>query len=280
MIFALLFLAVPLDAPSEERVVFHTVAGDLVFVLYPNAAPQTVKQFLQLVRAGVYDTTTFGRVHPGFFAQASPAKARTQPLSETQAALIRPLPLEASELKHVRGTLSLSHPEDDPNGETSFCIMLAPAPHLDGKYTIFGRLERGEDVLNEMLRVPENDQMVPTVRLTVVRAEVFDNAAALAPMFLSPGHPVAGASCLGSSDKAREHALAAGEMLIVLLALMSTFFKRVGKSLNLVIVLVGSFLALVLLVPEGQSHPWLGMTLLLGLVGVFKAMGRFETSPR
>ena len=127
---------------SKERIVIRTNAGDLVVVLYPRVAPQHVGQILELVRLGAYDTAEFFRVVPGFLVQTSEVDYRRLPLSEAQRAAIKNIPLELSELVHRRGMLTMARREDDQNsGRTSFSILLADAPHLDGKYTIFGHLE-------------------------------------------------------------------------------------------------------------------------------------------
>ena len=280
--------AAEIQAPATERVVFHTVAGDLVFALFPNAAPQTVKQFLALARAGVYDTTTFARIHPGFVAQVSTAQDRQRPLTAEQTALIHRLPLEASALRHTRGLLSMARPDGDPNGaETSFCILLGPAPQLDDKYTVFGRLESGDDVLTELLRVPRNGDLQPSVRLTVESAQVFDSPAALAKVPLVPAHPVPGAADLAAATASgpREVVLGVGLLLVVLLAAAGALLRqrispRVIAALNLIVLLVGVFLLLVLVVPEPQRPAWLSTLLFFGLVGVFRALGRFEPAER
>ena len=107
-------------------------------------------QFLRLARAGVYDSVYFYRVEQGFVAQTATADDREVPLTAAQRAIIRPIPLEASPVRHTRGVLSLAHGDDPNSGETSFSILLADAPHLDGKYTIFGRLEGGDAALRAL----------------------------------------------------------------------------------------------------------------------------------
>jgi cyclophilin family peptidyl-prolyl cis-trans isomerase len=149
---ALLLLAgcassTPRVEPSQ-RVTIATTGGSFSVRLLPNLAPKTVAQFLRLVRGGVYDSVYFYRVEQHFVAQAATADDREVPLTTEQRALIAPIPLETGELRHARGVLSLAHGDDPNSGETSFSILLADAPHLDGKFTIFGVLEGGDDVLH------------------------------------------------------------------------------------------------------------------------------------
>ena len=73
---------------GPERVVFNTPAGDLVFALYPDVAPANVRQFLTLVEQGVYDSTRFGRLEPGFVLQLFMAEDRRVTLSDSQRALL------------------------------------------------------------------------------------------------------------------------------------------------------------------------------------------------
>jgi hypothetical protein len=208
-------------------------------------------------------------------------------LTPEQQALVRKLPLEAGGMRHVRGVLSMAHPDGDPNGgETSFCILLNDAPQLDGKYTAFGRLEAGEDVLGELLRVPRDPKNVPTTRLTVTRAEAFDDLGALAVAHRAPARPVPGVDG-PAIDGPREEMLAAGLAAIVALAAACTLLRRrlspkLTGALNLVVLLIGAFLLFALLMPgsqhDGQHHAWLSAALFFGLVGTFRALGRFETA--
>ena len=165
--------AVPAAVERPPRVLLRTVAGDILLTLDPDAAPRHVEQILKLVRAGVYDGTHFFRVQPDFVIQLGNAQDRLQPLSPEQLALIHPIPAEISDRIHRPGALSMARSADDPDSaETSFSILLDFAPHLDGQYTVFGHVERGVEVLQELLRVPRDAQYRPLQRLTVVSAGV------------------------------------------------------------------------------------------------------------
>ena len=136
---------------TTMRVTIVTTGGTFAARMLPAAAPQTVTQFIRLVRAGVYDSVYFYRVEKGFVAQTASAEDREVPMTEKQRALIQPLPLETPlHLRHTRGVLSLAHGENPDSGETSFSIVLADAPHLDDKFTIFGELEGGDAALRAL----------------------------------------------------------------------------------------------------------------------------------
>jgi cyclophilin family peptidyl-prolyl cis-trans isomerase len=140
----------PPAPPPAPRVEMVTNAGTITIRLVPELAPRTVEQFLKLVRGGVYDSMFFYRVEQGFVAQTAMHDDRENPLTPEQRALIVPIPLEQNDLKHQRGVLSLAHGDDPNSGETSFSIVLADAPHLDGQYTTFGVILDSEAVLKHI----------------------------------------------------------------------------------------------------------------------------------
>jgi cyclophilin family peptidyl-prolyl cis-trans isomerase len=265
---------------AKERIVLHTVAGDVVLALYPDVAPQHVEQLLKLTRLGVYDSTHFYRNEPGFVLQLANALDRTTPLSSEQQAALHPLPAELSQLKHRRGVLSMAREDNKPDSaETSFSILLGDAPHLDGQYTIFGRVESGMDVVDELCKVPCNTEHRPLVRLTVNKAEVVD-IDWLAPQALIGPRPVR----LPDNLKPRATwEVAAGVLLMVLCGLVGFFGAkrlpaRVLPSIHLLSVLIGGFLLLVLLFPVGLAHQWVAIGLFFGVLGLFRVMSQFESA--
>ncbi len=163
-------------AVSAPRVSMQTNAGTLTLELFPDSAPKTVEQFVKLVRAGVYDGAYFYRLDRGFVLQTSePQTERATPLTAEQRALIHPLALEAMTLVHRRGVLSLAHRDDPNSGETSFSILLGDAPHLDGKYTIFGMLQGSEEVLEQIEQRFDSHARDPNgQRLQIVKMTVLD----------------------------------------------------------------------------------------------------------
>ena len=140
----------PPAPPPAPRVEMITSAGTITIRLVPELAPRTVEQFLKLVRGGVYDSVYFYRVEQHFVAQTATADDRENPMTPEQRALIAPIVLEVNDLKHQRGVLSLAHGDDPNSGETSFSIVLADAPHLDGQFTTFGVILDSESVLKRI----------------------------------------------------------------------------------------------------------------------------------
>jgi peptidyl-prolyl cis-trans isomerase B (cyclophilin B) len=288
-IWATILVAVTAAAASPEkaapRVIFHTIAGDLVFALYPKVAPRTVEQFLELNRNGVYDTTHFVRLEPGFVLQAGPADDRIIPLTIAQRTLIHKLPGEyAPDVRHKRGVLSLARPDNDPNGgETSFSILLADVPHLDGKYTVFGELESGADVLEVLERVPQSNGR-PTLRLTITSGEVAETPEALRNKALRQAIPL-DARMRDTQPQAAGSNLAWSGLVVILLLLVLTTAGAAfwGKGLRPVLflnALVGGFALFLYLTPLSAGRPWLAMALFLGSAALFRTLSFFESPSR
>ena len=277
---------------SEQRVIFETEFGNLVFSLYPNIAPRHVEQITRLVEIGAYDSTHFFRVMPGFILQLSDIYDRRVPITTGQQAANKRLPAEFSpHMKHRAGTLSMARMIDDPESATSsFSILLGKAPHLDGKYTIFGELESGNSVIQQMLIVPRNDE-TPTVRLSVNRAYIINDPTAYYEKF--PFDPV---NKLGSIIPNEEMIIAMNRstdertklvviimmMAIIVVSLIGVFlYKRISKarllSLLLVNVLISVFLLFIILTPEGHKKSWLAALIFIGLFSMFRLMSSFES---
>jgi cyclophilin family peptidyl-prolyl cis-trans isomerase len=279
---ALAARAEPGPSLSRERIVLRTEAGDVVLALYPDVAPKHTEQILRLVRLGVYDTTHVCRVEPRFVAQLSTALDREEPLTPEQQAAIHRLPAEFSSVPHRRATLSMAREDNDPDsGETSFSVLLGDAPHLDGKYTVFGEVVSGMDVIDEICKVPRRGNQ-PVVRVTVSKATVVDSPEALASVSLAGPRPVEVPESLRPHEASRSWEVTGGVALMVLCGLGCFWMadrlpKRVLLSLNLIGVLVGGFLLFVLLGPAAQAHASVALALFLGLLGVLKLMSRFES---
>jgi len=157
---------------SNERIIFHTNVGDIVFALFPEIAPKTTAKILKLVKAGAYDGVPIGRVEKGFVAQVFNYDARTTPLTPEQLKLLGKIPAEFSDIRHTRGIVSLAREDNDINsGEFSFSFLLGEAPHLDHQYTVFGEVTQGMDVLSGIENIP-TEKTVPIATVMVERAEV------------------------------------------------------------------------------------------------------------
>ncbi|KAK1437748.1 hypothetical protein QVD17_03546 [Tagetes erecta] len=169
------------DSPllGSARVVFQTNYGDIEFGFYPSVAPQTVDHIYKLVRLGCYDTNHFFRVDKGFVAQvADVVTGRTAPMNEEQMnEAEKTIKGEFSDVKHVRGVISMGRSSDRNVTRSSFAILLGDAPHLDHKYAIFGKLTKGDETLKKLEKLPtrrEGKYTMPTERVTILSTYYYD----------------------------------------------------------------------------------------------------------
>lgn len=270
---------------ADERIILHTIAGDIVLALYPDVAPRHVEQILKLARLGVYDSTHFFSLVPDFYAQLAGDNDRSAPLSPEQAQAVHKLKAEFSRLHHERGTLSMARDDRDPDSaQSSFSIILADWPDGDGRYTIFGRVESGMDVLDEFLKVPRDSDDKPVVRLSVMKAEAVSSAE-LSKRRLAPAQPIdfsqAAASTASTVGLSELQAVAGGLLFMVLTGAASFAcakrYPRVVMPLNLINVLVGTFLLMVIATPLAHQRPTLGLVLFLILLATLKLLSWFES---
>ena len=147
------------DADPANAARLDTRYGPLVIELLPDLAPAHAERLRRLAEMGFYDGVPFYSVKPGFAVEAGPTEGDG---SAGGAAV--PLPAELTDAPFVRGTVGMIHPAGDVDGATSrFFIALAPLPHLDGKYTVVGKVVYGLDVLDSL--TPGNPPDEPDVIL-------------------------------------------------------------------------------------------------------------------
>jgi cyclophilin family peptidyl-prolyl cis-trans isomerase len=154
---------------ARYRAVLETSAGSITVGFDPAKAPEHVRNFLRMAQSGVYDGMAFHRVVKGFAVQTGSLDSRG-PLSEKQQKLVRTLQPEFNDTKHVKGIVSMARGDDPASASTSFFIVTADAPSLDGKYTVFGRVTEGVAVLDTIEGTPVNgDSPVTRIELKSVR---------------------------------------------------------------------------------------------------------------
>jgi peptidyl-prolyl cis-trans isomerase B (cyclophilin B) len=165
------FVNDPVEELGTYRAVLDTSAGEIAIEFLTDKAPDTVRQFMRLAAAGVFTGTAFHRVVPGFVIQTGSLTSRG-PLSEKQQKLVHNLPPEFSDVKHVKGIVSMARGEALDSATTSFFICTGAAEALDGKYTAFGRVVSGMNVV-EAIEASPRDGETPRSRidLRAVRIE-------------------------------------------------------------------------------------------------------------
>ncbi|KAJ1696734.1 hypothetical protein LUZ63_005246 [Rhynchospora breviuscula] len=164
---------------GSARVVFQTNYGDIEFGFYPSVAPKTVDHIFKLVRLGCYNTNHFFRVDKGFVAQVADVMGgRTAPMNlEQKLESEKTIVGEFSNVKHVRGILSMGRYSDPDSAGSSFSILLGNAPHLDGQYAIFGKVTKGDETLKKLEQLPTRTEgifVMPTERITIHSTYYYD----------------------------------------------------------------------------------------------------------
>jgi peptidyl-prolyl cis-trans isomerase B (cyclophilin B) len=156
--FAATVLAVPTlraadeNSASKEVAVIKTTAGEMVVEFWPEVAPNTVANFIKLAKDGFYDGTAFHRVIKGFMIQGGDPLSK-DPSKEAMwgtGSAGHYVKAEFNERHHVTGVISMARAQDPDSASCQFFICLDAAPHLDGQYTAFGHLIKGEDVLKKI----------------------------------------------------------------------------------------------------------------------------------
>jgi peptidyl-prolyl cis-trans isomerase B (cyclophilin B) len=165
------FVSAGVEELAQQRVALETSLGNITLELFPDRAPNHARQFLRLAASGVFDGTAFHRVVPGFVIQGGYLATRREPLDERQQGYVRTLQPEFNATKHERGILSMARGDEPASATSSFFIVLAPAESLDGKYTVFGRVIAGMDVVEKIEAAPRDGE-TPATRIDVMRARV------------------------------------------------------------------------------------------------------------
>lgn len=168
--------AEPFDRMTPEQmagrcVTLQTEAGDIVIEVLPEAAPESARNFLNLVSVGAFDTTTFSRVVKDFVVQGGNITTREAVTPELIRRASRKVPDEPNPVKHLRGVVSLARPQEANAATTHFFILLNDAPHLDGTFAAFGRVRAGMDVVDK-IAAGELDGEKPKSPVRVRRAAV------------------------------------------------------------------------------------------------------------
>jgi len=146
-------------------------SGRVVIELFPDVAPKTVERIKTLSDQGFYDNTPFHRVIEGFMAQGGDPTG-----TGTGGSKLPNLPAEFTNERHfVRGTCGMARTSDPNSGNSQFFIMFAPAPHLDGQYTIWGQVVQGMQYIDQIKRGASGSGTVTDpdhiVRMRVAAAE-------------------------------------------------------------------------------------------------------------
>lgn len=161
------FAGASVEMMAAQCVTLETEQGTIVFEVLPHKAPETVRSFLNLTATGALNTTTFSRIVKGFVVQGGNLSTSEKWGADLAARMQRSVPDEPSDVKHVRGIVSMAR-HDAPNSATThFFILVGDGPNLDGTFAAFGRVLRGMEVADAINRAEaENEKPISPVRIT------------------------------------------------------------------------------------------------------------------
>jgi peptidyl-prolyl cis-trans isomerase B (cyclophilin B) len=144
---------------AAQCVSLDTEKGVIDIEVYPESAPETVRNFLNLAAAGLLDTTTFSRVVPNFVIQGGDLYTREGKVTAAIGQRARKTVIdEPNKILHERGVLSMARPDEPNQATTNFFILVAAAPYLDGKFAGFGRVTKGIEVVESINKLPTTDE--------------------------------------------------------------------------------------------------------------------------
>ena len=156
----------------RKDVLLRTSLGYITLEMDPELAPEHVRNFLKLVESGWFDHTAFHRVIPGFVIQGGVGSTRADNKPHPADKWVHKLKGEFSRTAlHIRGALSMARTSDPDSADTSFFIVLGPATHLDGKYTIFGKVVDGFDTI-ELIEKAARHGETPDQRIELIEAAI------------------------------------------------------------------------------------------------------------
>jgi peptidyl-prolyl cis-trans isomerase B (cyclophilin B) len=159
---------------SNEVAVIKTSEGEMVVEFWPDVAPKTVENFKKLAREGFYDGTCFHRVIKGFMIQGG------DPLSKDESKSARwgtgdpgyKIKAEFNDKHHDRGVLSMARSQDPDSAGSQFFICHGDPHFLDRQYTAFGKLIKGDDVLEKIATTKTGPQDRPVKRMNIESIKV------------------------------------------------------------------------------------------------------------
>ena len=172
-----------LDNPNfmtKPTVTIHTTKGDMTLELWSDVAPKTVANFQKLASEGFYDGTCFHRIVKGFMIQGGDPLTKDQNQKQMwgTGGPGYQIKAEFNERSHQLGVISMARSSNPDSAGSQFFICLGDESFLDGQYTAFGKVVKGEDVLKAIGNTPtqvgssgENSSPLERIEVTSVSVD-------------------------------------------------------------------------------------------------------------
>jgi len=161
-------------AGEKEVAVIQTTEGDMVIEFWTDAAPKTIENFKKLAKSGFYDGTAFHRVIKGFMIQGGDPNTK-DPAKEASWGMGDPgykIDAEFNDHPHVRGVISMARSNDPNSAGSQFFICHGSPTQLDHQYTTFGKLIKGDDVLEKIATTPTHAPDRPDKRMGIISIKI------------------------------------------------------------------------------------------------------------
>ena len=147
--------------------------GVITFELLPEVAPQHAAFFAARIMEGFYNGSAFHRVIPGFMIQGGDPNSISGPRNTWgYGGYSQAVPAEFNSTPHVRGIISAARTNDPNSFRGQFFICVATASHLNGQYTVFGRVLTGMDVADKIVNAPRDVSDNPIDKISMTMSEV------------------------------------------------------------------------------------------------------------
>jgi len=144
------------------KATIETNFGNIVFELFPNIAPETVRNFVTLAKSKFYDGTLFHRVIPGFMIQGGDPNTKKPDKSKWgTGGPGHTIKAEFSSRSHLRGIVSMARATDPDSAGSQFFIVTKDSTFLDKQYTVFGQVLEGMNVADKIVNLPRDKNDCP-----------------------------------------------------------------------------------------------------------------------
>jgi peptidyl-prolyl cis-trans isomerase B (cyclophilin B) len=158
---------------NVSKVIIETNFGNITFELFPNIAPETVRNFVKLAKSNFYDGTLFHRVIPGFMIQGG--DPNTKKPDKSKWGMGGPgytIKAEFSSRSHLRGIVSMARAMDPDSAGSQFYIVTTDSTFLDRQYTVFGQVIQGMDVADKIVNLPRDKNDCPHQEAKIIRINI------------------------------------------------------------------------------------------------------------
>jgi peptidyl-prolyl cis-trans isomerase B (cyclophilin B) len=152
---------------KEPRAIIDTKFGSMEIRFFPEKAPKHVENFIQLAKAGFYDKTIFHRVIPAFMIRGGDPNTKDEQNKSSygKGGPGYSVKAEFNDRPHVRGAVSMARAQDPDSAGSQFFILVKDAPHLHSKYTVFGEVVKGIEVVDKIVAQPRDTHDNPLERI-------------------------------------------------------------------------------------------------------------------